>query len=99
MTERLILASGSRFRRAILENAGIDFDVETATVDERAVEAPLQDAGLTAEDVAAVLAEAKAGDVSEGSPTGWSSAVTRRCRLATRSCTSPRTWRLLAGNS
>lgn len=68
MSERLILASGSRFRRAILENAGIDFDVATATVDERAVEAPLKDAGLTAEDVAAVLAEAKAGDVSERFP-------------------------------
>lgn len=65
MTERLILASGSRFRKALLENAGIDFEAIPAEVDERAVEAPLKKAGLNAEDVAAVLAEAKAADVSE----------------------------------
>ena len=37
-------------------------------VDERAVEAPLKDSGATPEDVALVLAEAKATDVSERNP-------------------------------
>jgi septum formation protein len=64
----LILASGSAHRRALLENAGIAFAVEVATLDERALEAPLQDSGVLPEDVALVLAEAKAVDVSERHP-------------------------------
>ena len=64
MTEKLILASGSRFRKAILENAGLDFEAVPAGIDERAVEAPLRGSGLSPDDVALVLAEAKAADVS-----------------------------------
>ena len=64
----LILASGSAHRRALLENAGIAFAVEVATLDERSLDAPLQDSGVSPEDVALVLAEAKAVDVSERHP-------------------------------
>ena len=60
----LVLASTSPFRAMILANAGLDFDKEAADIDERAVEAPLLRAGATPEDVAQVLAEAKAVDVS-----------------------------------
>ena len=66
--KKLILASGSPFRRAMLENAGVTFDVVRPAIDERAVEAPLARSGASAEDVAQVLAEAKALDVSEKHP-------------------------------
>jgi len=68
MAERIILASGSRFRKAMLEAAGVDIDVVPATVDERAVEKTLAGTGASPEDVAQVLAEAKAIDVSEKNP-------------------------------
>jgi len=62
MAPRLVLASASPFRRALLENAGLIFAVEPARIDERAVEETL--VGVNPEDVASVLAEAKAQDVS-----------------------------------
>jgi septum formation protein len=65
---KLILASGSPFRRAMLENAGVTFEVARPAIDERAVEAPLTGSGASAEDIALVLAEAKALDVSETHP-------------------------------
>ncbi|RUT89081.1 MULTISPECIES: Maf-like protein [unclassified Mesorhizobium] len=68
MTEKLILASGSPFRKAMLVNAGVDVEAVPADVDERALEAPLQDSGVSPEDVALVLAEAKASEVSERRP-------------------------------
>lgn len=68
MTEKLILASGSPFRKAMLVNAGVDVEAVPADVDERALEAPLQDSGVSPEDVALVLAEAKATEVSERRP-------------------------------
>lgn len=64
----LVLASGSRIRAELLKNAGLTFEVDPATVDERAVEAPLLEAGLCPEDLATILAEAKAQDVSERRP-------------------------------
>ncbi|TPN46955.1 MULTISPECIES: Maf-like protein [unclassified Mesorhizobium] len=68
MTEKIILASGSPFRKAMLLGAGIDVEAVPADVDERALEAPLQDSGVSPEDVALVLAEAKATEVSERRP-------------------------------
>lgn len=68
MPTPIILASRSPFRATILRNAGIDFTAESANIDERAVEAPLKDSGATPEDVALILAEAKALDVSERYP-------------------------------
>ena len=68
MTSRLILASGSRFRKQLLDNAGIAVDVVRPDIDERAVEGTLEGTGATPEDVAQVLAEAKAVSVSEARP-------------------------------
>lgn len=68
MTEKLILASGSPFRLAMLKNAGVDVEAVPAKVDERALEAPLKDSGASPEDVATILAEAKAIEVSERTP-------------------------------
>jgi len=67
---RLVLASGSTTRRALLESAGIAFEVRPADVDEAA----LRDAQLAAdervshESVALALAEAKARAVSRDVP-------------------------------
>jgi septum formation protein len=61
---RLVLASKSPFRATLMKNAGLAFEAEAAAVDERALEAPLQNSGVTPEDVALILAEAKALDVS-----------------------------------
>ena len=68
MTTPIILASRSLFRSAILKNAGVEFSTESADIDERAVEAPLYKSGATPQDVAQVLAEAKALSVSENNP-------------------------------
>jgi septum formation protein len=68
MTERIVLASGSRFRKAMLEAAGIDIDIVPAEIDERTVEKTLEGTGASPEDVAQVLAEAKALDVSGRQP-------------------------------
>lgn len=68
MAEKIILASGSPFRKALLVNAGVPVEAVPAEVDERALEAPLQGSGASPEDVALVLAEAKATEVSERKP-------------------------------
>ncbi|RWO83039.1 Maf-like protein [Mesorhizobium sp.] len=68
MAEKIILASGSPFRKALLVNAGVAVEAVPAAVDERALEAPLQGSGISPEDVALVLAEAKAAEVSERKP-------------------------------
>lgn len=68
MTEKLVLASGSPFRKAMLVSAGLDIEAVSAELDERAVEAPLQDSGVSPEDVAVILAEAKALEVSARRP-------------------------------
>ncbi len=68
MAEKIILASGSPFRKALLVHAGVPVEAVPAEVDERALEAPLQGSGVSPEDVALVLAEAKATEVSERKP-------------------------------
>lgn len=60
----LVLASKSSARAMILNNAGLSFTCEKAEINERALEAPLLEANVSADDVAAVLAEAKAHDIS-----------------------------------
>ena len=62
--ETLILASKSPYRALMLENAGLAIATVSADIDERAVEAPLLEAGMDAADIAEVLASAKAQDVS-----------------------------------
>ncbi len=64
MSSDLILASASPFRRTLLENAGVKFAVHPAQIDERLIQAPLDKAGAAADDIASVLARAKALDVA-----------------------------------
>jgi septum formation protein len=65
---RLVLASKSASRSALLAGAGLDFDTEPSRVDERAVEEPLLAAGADPGAVALHLAEAKALDVATRRP-------------------------------
>jgi len=67
--ERLILASKSAARRAMLAGAGVPFSVQVADVDEDAVKAthdPADAAGLAVE-----LAQVKALAVSRHDPEAW----------------------------
>lgn len=67
--ERLVLASKSAARRAMLEGAGVPFAIEVAEVDEAAVKAthdPADAAGLAEE-----LARVKALAVSRRDPEAW----------------------------
>jgi septum formation protein len=63
-----ILASASSARRALLENAGLEFRVDPADIDERSAEKPLADAGTAPDDIAAALAMVKAEQVSRRHP-------------------------------
>ncbi|MFN4274001.1 MAG: Maf-like protein [Aliihoeflea sp.] len=65
MSEPFILASASPFRRDMLVSAGLEFEVQKAQTNERAVEAGIEGAGLEPAEIATILAEAKAIDVSE----------------------------------
>lgn len=67
----IILASTSPFRRQLLENAGLNIKTVAPEIDERAVEEPLQASGMNPEDVALILAEAKAIEVSERFSDMW----------------------------
>jgi septum formation protein len=66
--EPLILASGSATRRDMLLAVGIPVEVVKPEIDERAVEKPLVDRGVPADQVAAALACAKALAVSRDRP-------------------------------
>lgn len=61
----LVLASASASRRAVLEAAGLSFDVEPAAVDEAAIKESTRAEGMGAEDAAMLLAEAKARRVAD----------------------------------
>lgn len=64
----LILASASRSRRQMLQNAGLDFSVETSGVDEDEVKLSLAAEKATPRDIAETLAELKAQRVSRRHP-------------------------------
>lgn len=64
----IVLASGSIHRKEVLSGAGVKFSVEPSQLDERSIEAPLLKGGVDAEDVAVILAEAKAGEVAARHP-------------------------------
>lgn len=64
MTGRLILASGSATRAALLKSAGVDFDVVPGRVDEEMVKGSLLAEGTPTRNVADALAELKAVRVS-----------------------------------
>ena len=62
---RLVLASGSAARRALLTAAGLTFDVVPATVEEGVIKAAMRAEGESADDTALALAEAKAASVTD----------------------------------
>ena len=65
----LVLGSGSASRKALLEAAGLDFEIDPAGIDESAIRKLVtRDRGAVAGDVADVLARAKAETVSERQP-------------------------------
>lgn len=63
----IVLASASPVRRLLLENAGLEFEVEASSVDESVVRQALaeEDTRIEAGDLAEVLARAKAEDVAQ----------------------------------
>ena len=65
---KLILASNSAARRQMLANAGYQFEATTANVDERALETFHLSCKRPAEDLALLLANAKAQAVSAKHP-------------------------------
>jgi septum formation protein len=67
---RLVLASGSAARKALLEAAGLTFDVVPAQIDEAAIRTAIleETMGAEASDIASVLAAEKARTVSELNP-------------------------------
>ena len=64
----LVLASGSKARRTMLENAGVAVAVVLPHVDEDAAKASLRATGIGARDLADALAELKATRVSAQCP-------------------------------
>jgi septum formation protein len=64
MTQDIILASGSQIRAELLRNAGVDFRIEKARVDEEMLRRGLEMEGATPRDIADALAEAKAMKVA-----------------------------------
>lgn len=65
----LVLASTSSIRRKLLGDAGLDFSVASPNVDEPALRAELEQAGITEPaDIALALAAAKAREVSRRMP-------------------------------
>ena len=71
MTSRILLASASPFRKALIDNAGVAVEAVPAEIDERAVEEAVGRSGVTPADIADILAEAKAIEVSERNPDAW----------------------------
>lgn len=57
---RVVLATASASRCAILKNAGVEFVARPAGIDEREIEAPLAAIGKSPAEMAMALAEAKA---------------------------------------
>lgn len=68
MQHRFILASGSDIRASLLRNAGLDFDILPARVDEDAIKAALLAEGARPRDIADTLADHKARRVSAKHP-------------------------------
>lgn len=65
----LVLGSGSASRAALLQAAGLTFEIDPAGIDERAVrKVIIRSSGTGASDVADVLARAKAETVSDRNP-------------------------------
>jgi septum formation protein len=65
---KLVLASASRTRLALLQNAGLDVAADPAAIDEAAVKADMRQQGAAAEAVAIELATRKAQTVASRHP-------------------------------
>lgn len=65
---KLILASSSKTRHALLKNAGVTFEVIAAKIDESQMKLALKQSGATAVHLAETLAEMKAVRVSQQNP-------------------------------
>lgn len=68
MSQPLILASGSKIRAQLLENAGLTFTVKTSGVDEDSLKESMRAEGMSPRDQAIILAELKAVRVSTNTP-------------------------------
>jgi septum formation protein len=68
MATMLILASQSDTRKALLQQAGLDFSTAPARIDERGLERAALEAGGDGRDVALLLAERKAAAVAAANP-------------------------------
>lgn len=68
MVARLILASNSASRRALMTGAGLEFSTRAAEIDERRIEAELAAAMASPPEIAVALARAKAVEVSRLDP-------------------------------
>lgn len=67
----LVLASTSQSRADLLANAGVNFQTAAPLIDERSAEKPLVETGQSPSDIANVLAEAKALEVSVRFPDAY----------------------------
>ena len=65
MNSKIILASKSIHRKMLMENAGLNFDTASADIDERTIETAVKDTGVIPKELALILANAKALDVSQ----------------------------------
>ena len=68
MSDDLILASASEIRQQLLRNAGVNFSVELAKVDEESMRQALEAEAASPRDIADALAEMKALKVSGKHP-------------------------------
>ena len=68
MSQHVILASGSEIRQQLLRNAGVQFSVQPARVDEEMMRDALLAEAAPPRDIADALAEMKARKVSEKDP-------------------------------
>ncbi|MEP5376048.1 MAG: Maf family protein, partial [Hyphomicrobiales bacterium] len=68
MDTSIILASGSQIRAQLLRNAGLDFDVSVARIDEDMIKAALLAEDAPPRDIADTLAEMKARKIADKNP-------------------------------
>jgi septum formation protein len=68
MPTSLVLASGSSIRAQLLRNAGVDFTVQTARIDEAAIKDALLADAAPPRDIADTLAQMKARKVADKIP-------------------------------
>lgn len=88
-TARIVLASTSSARIALLEKAGIRFTARAAPIDERLVEAPLIKAKVAPREIASSLAAAKATAVAAADPGALVVGADQVLEWQGRCCTKP----------